>query len=73
MREEWLEIVMMIPLQEKCCLHRIDSVCAVPLMMMAVQRLRSMQDSSFDLALQKMIYTYMQYFVDDNYLLDNRE
>ena len=72
MREEWLEIVLMILQKEKCCLHRIDSVCAVPLMM-AVQRLRSMQDSSFDLALQKMIYTYMQYFVDDNYLLDNWE
>lgn len=44
---------------EKHCLHRIDSVCVPPTTVLRLW----MQDSFFDLALQKMTYMYMYMYI----------
>ena len=56
--EGWLEMTefwLVDPPREKRCLHRIDSAC-VPLITVLTLW---MQDSSFDLSLQKMTYMYI--------------
>ena len=60
--EGWLETTdfLLVDLPtEKHCLHRTDSVCVPPTTVLRLW----MQDSFFDLTLQKMTYMYMYMYI----------